>query len=363
MPDLGSTRMNDVIWIFKFVASNVWGVLPVFVIAILLSVLIAELKLDGVVSKAFQSRTNLSIVLATGLGALSPFCSCTVIPVVTTMLLSGVPLAPVMSFWIASPTMDPEIFFLSAGILGWPLAIARLAATLVLSLAAGYLTLTLVHTRVLQSPLLRNKKAPVTCRTTVSDPALGLSASPAGPLILLQTKRSPDVSSAITCCGSRDISSPELEVLPNGESKRTFPTAFYEINWMRVIREAGVQSWSLGRWLLLAFLLEALIVRYVPQEAIASLLGEDNLFAVPLAALVGIPLYLNSVSALPIVSGLLQGGMQPGAALAFLIAGPITTVPAMAAVWGVVRWRVFALYIGIGLVGSIILGLIANIVL
>jgi uncharacterized protein len=61
-------------------------------------------------------------------------------------------------------------------------------------------------------------------------------------------------------------------------------------------------------------------------------LGEDSAFAVPLAALVGIPLYLNELGALPIVAGLLDQGMQPGAAIAFLIAGGVTSIPAMAAV-------------------------------
>ena len=93
----------------------------------------------------------------------------------------------------------------------------------------------------------------------------------------------------------------------------------------------------LGKWLLLAFLLEGIIVRYVPQPAIASVLGAGSHFAVVLAALIGMPLYLNNVAALPIVSGLIAQGMRPGAAIAFLIAGPATTVPAMSAVWGVVR--------------------------
>ena len=60
---------------------------------------------------------------------------------------------------------------------------------------------------------------------------------------------------------------------------------------------------------------------------------------------------------------MLESGMQPGAAIAFLIAGPLTTVPAMAAVWGVVSPRVFALYVGVGLVGSVLLGLATNLVL
>ncbi len=123
------------------------------------------------------------------------------------------------------------------------------------------------------------------------------------------------------------------------------------------------QSWSIGRWLLLAFLLEALITLYVPQEAIASLLGEQNSWAVPLAAVIGVPLYLSNMSALPIVDGLLVQGMQPGAAIAFLIAGPVTTIPAMTAVWGIVSRRVFALYLAIGMFGAMALGFFANWVL
>jgi uncharacterized membrane protein YraQ (UPF0718 family) len=124
-----------------------------------------------------------------------------------------------------------------------------------------------------------------------------------------------------------------------------------------------VEGARLGRWLLLAFVLEALIVRYVPQAAIAQVLGRESWLAVPLAALVGIPLYLNSASALPIVSGLLAQGMQPGAAIAFLIAGPVTTVPAMAAVWGIARARLFALYLGTALAGAVLLGALTNLLL
>jgi uncharacterized membrane protein YraQ (UPF0718 family) len=109
--------------------------------------------------------------------------------------------------------------------------------------------------------------------------------------------------------------------------------------------------------------MEALITLYVPQEAIATILGEGNVFAVPLAALIGIPLYLSNFSALPIVSGLLAQGMQSGAAIAFLVAGPVTTVPAMTAVYGVVQKRVFVLYLSLGLFGAMVMGVVANLLL
>jgi uncharacterized membrane protein YraQ (UPF0718 family) len=92
------------------------------------------------VKKLTNYNVFLSIFFGTVIGAFSPFCSCSVIPVITSFLITGAPLAAVMSFWIASPSMDPEIFFLSVASLGWPLAFARLVATFFLSFGGGLIT-------------------------------------------------------------------------------------------------------------------------------------------------------------------------------------------------------------------------------
>lgn len=109
----------------------------------------------------------------------------------------------------------------------------------------------------------------------------------------------------------------------------------------------------IAQLMLLAFTLEALILKFVPQDAIVGWIGTGNPLAPLLAALVGIPVYTGNLMAIPLMGGLLEQGMAPGGVLAFLIAGPVTTIPAMAAVWGVVRQRVFWLYIAIGLVGAV----------
>jgi uncharacterized membrane protein YraQ (UPF0718 family) len=241
-----------------------------------------------------------------------------------------------MSFWIASPTMDPEKFALTVSMLGWPLAVARLAATLVLSLAAGYLTLALTRTHFLGDDVLRAAPQATTKGRL--------------PVIAGGSDGTPGASS---CCATT------VPVTPPA----SFEQRLRNVHWPTAARQTGKDSWRLGKWLLLAFLLEALIVRYVPQASIAGVLGQGSHFAVALAALIGIPLYLNNVAALPIVSGLLAQGMQSGAAIAFLIAGPVTTVPAMSAVWGVVNRRVFALYLGVSLLGAIVLGWLTNLVL
>jgi len=112
----------------------------------------------------------------------------------------------------------------------------------------------------------------------------------------------------------------------------------------------------------LTFALEAIIHFYVPQDWIRYSVGANNAFAVPLATILGIPLYTTSLTALPVVGGLLEHGMNSGAALAFLIAGPTTTLPAMAAVFGIVKWRIFVLYLSFVLVGALASGYLYNLI-
>jgi len=343
--------LTEPIAILSFVGRAVLGVLPAFLISVALGVSIRALQLDGVIRRAFDARVGTAIVLATAVGAFSPFCSCTVIPVVSGLLLAGVPLAPVMSFWIASPTMDPEIFVLTVATLGWPLAVARLGATLALSLGAGYLTLLLTRSGVFAGGVLR-APAPRPVATGAPLPLLQIGAL--RPAMAAATIAGGSAGGG--CCGGA------VPVTP-APRQGLLATIASRIEWRKFTRDFAVESARLGRWLVLAFVLEAVILRYVPQAAIAQVLGGDSALAVPLAAAVGIPLYLNNVSALPIVSGLLTQGMQPGAALAFLIAGPVTTVPAMSAVWGVVKSRIFALYFGVALAGAVLFGFLANLIL
>jgi uncharacterized membrane protein YraQ (UPF0718 family) len=374
--------INEISAMVIFVATAVWEILPAFFISVFLGVLVRELQLDSLIRHAFNKRLGLSIGLSTAVGAFSPFCSCTVVPVINGLLVSGVPLAPVMAFWIASPLMDPEIFSLSVALLGWPLACARLGATLLLSLGAGFVTLALTRSGILSHIVLREQTVatPSCCPASLAQAAAPLAG--AATLSQSQERSCCDASSAapsvipLTPTGARTTSAqcvlqadamsvlqPQMRVQPAPGWTATVLANARTIQGRLLTQHVMRQSWGLGRWLLLAFLLQALLLRYVPQAAIAGVIGSKSMFAVPLAALVGIPLYLGNVSALPIVSGLLSQGMQSGAAIAFLIAGPVTTVPAMSAVWGIVQQRVFALYLGIGLFGAMFAGTMVNMIL
>ena len=132
--------LNQISTIAQFIVAAFIHIWPYLVVTIPLAVAVNMSGASKYINRAFQARPIVAIILATAVGAFSPFCSCGVIPVIAALLMGGVPLAPVMSFWIASPSMDPEIFFLSVSTIGWNLAVWRLASTLVLSLVAGFLT-------------------------------------------------------------------------------------------------------------------------------------------------------------------------------------------------------------------------------
>ena len=110
------------------------------------------------------------------------------------------------------------------------------------------------------------------------------------------------------------------------------------------------------KWLTLAFIIESLVVTYLPTELIAAYVGESSTLAIPIAVALGIPSYIDGYAALPLVRGLIELGMTPGAAMAFLVAGGITSLYASVAVIALVRLPVFFAYLGLAIAGSFVVG-------
>ncbi len=126
--------------------------------------------------------------------------------------------------------------------------------------------------------------------------------------------------------------------------------------------ELSANALFLAKWLALAYVLEALLVTYVPASLIAGAVGGEGLLPIVISALVGVPAYLNAYVAPPLLAGLTEQGMSMGAAMAFIIAGGVSSVPAMAAVWSLVKREVFAAYLLLGLTGAILSGVIFQLV-
>lgn len=359
---------TEIIKIMDFMIDAFVHIWPYLVITIPIAVAVNMSGASKHIKRAFDAGPITAIFLATLVGAFSPFCSCGVIPVIAALLIAGVPLPPVMAFWIASPSMDPEIFFLSVGTIGLNLAIWRLVGTLVLSLSAGFITHTLMQTGWINTNVLKRK--------TRSDSQGGssrikrMSIAVASSLKNLFSLESNTLipAQASACCteGSANVTQIQpsvsyTKIETDGYSSMDDASTSCGCNgntsfWKRLSKESMSATLMVIKFMALAFFLEALIILYVPQEWITDIMGKENSWAIFTAGFLGIPVYTSNLSALPMVSGLLTQGMSPAAALAFLIAGPTTTLPAMAAVWTLVKTRIFVLYVSFSLVGAILLG-------
>jgi len=298
-----------------FTLKNLWSVAPFLLLSIGIAAYAQASGADNLISKAFQGRIGVMIPIAALFGAFSPFCSCGVIPLIAALLSMGVPVAAVMAFWLSSPLMDPSMFVLTVGTLGLQFAIAKTIATVGIGLLGGFGTLALMQSG------LASKAFHAPLRDGVGNGG----------------------------CGGSRVRKPRPIVWKfwiEPERQQKF--------W----KGLGKNAWFLGKWLALAFVLESLMLVFVPDGWIQAIAGDDSLFAIIGAALVGIPAYLNGYAALPLVAGLIQQGMSPGAGMTFLLAGGATSIPAMIAVFALARRPVFMAYLSFAFIGSIVAGLL-----
>ncbi len=294
----------------RFVGRNLIEIAPFLGLAIGLAAYAKASGADSLIARVFSGNLGVMIVFAAMFGGLSPFCSCGVIPLIAALLSMGVPLPAVMAFWLASPVMDPSMFVLTAATLGTPFAIAKTAAAVGIGLMGGYVTWAMQSNGWLANPL----------RDGVGNGG----------------------------CGASSIRAPKPVVWKFwSEQKRTESFG----------KEALSSALFLGKWLTIAFFVESLMLTYVPADAIAEVLGTGSNWAIPTAVLVGVPAYLNGYAALPLVDGLIDMGVSPGAGMAFLVAGGITSIPAAIAVFALVKRPVFFLYIALALTGGTLAGI------
>ena len=287
--------------------------LPYIAVAVLLLAYLKATGAEVMVSRAFEGRETRMIVAAALIGGLAPFCSCQVIPFIAGLLALGAPLSAVMAFWLASPLIDPPTLLITAGALGWPFAIGKALAAVGLGLFGGFVTRALMRGGAFANPLKAYQRK-------------GCG------------------------CGPKLDGTPHWRFWTEGPRRAQFRAEF------------GQNALFLIKWLTLAYVLEALLVHYVPADLIAGVVGGTGILPIATAALVGMPAYLNSYVAPPLLSGLIDQGMSPGAAMAFMVAGAVSSIPAMAAVWALVQPRVFALYLGLGVTGAIIAGVLFQLV-
>jgi uncharacterized membrane protein YraQ (UPF0718 family) len=208
--------------------------------------------------------------------------------------------------------MDPEMFILTAAGINLDFAIAKTIAAMGMGLAAGFTVFGLQRAGFLHNPLKTENR----------------------------------------CCGCGPTFDANAKV---AVTWRFWKNSERRDRFMEEIRNNGA---FLGKWMVFAFFLESIMIAYIPAEWIANIVGSKSTFAIPFASIVGIPAYMNGYAAIPLISGLMEMGMTPGAAMAFITSGAVSSIPAALAVYALVKKPVFVLYIVFGLFGSMAAGYI-----
>jgi uncharacterized membrane protein YraQ (UPF0718 family) len=283
--------------LLREVGAGVLSLLPVVALAALLAgALTLSLWSDRVLASVHSGPAR-AVVLASLAGTITPVCGLGALPLIAALLRRGLPLAPVMAFWVSSPIMGPSMVVMTVGILGVPFAVAKALAAFGTGLLAGAVT--------------------------------GLLPGYAG---RGERMMRPEYLAWHGCAG--------------GDG------GFWS--------EAWVNARLAARWLSLALVLEVLMQRFVPDAWIVSLFGAGNAASIPLAAVVGAPMYLDGYAALPLVRALMDMGMSFGAALALMVSGAAVSLYAAMAVVSIVRTRVFILYVLLAMTGACAAGYVAS---
>ena len=327
--------------------------LPALLIGVFVAAAI-KVYLDPEKMKSWlMRRSSVSIPATVVFGAFTPFCACGTMAVVLSMMATALPWGPIMAFLTSSPLMSPEGFVFISGIISPTFAIALTIASVIIGLGSGYISHWIEKkTNFLNGQLRFVDKAASEnggCFSSVKEETpmtcCALEQNPGG------CEDAEGAKATTACCGSGAIAiDPAIKVTPNGSFLRK-----YKIDQLfQSVFELGIQR------ILPLFALFAgigfLVNRFIPSSWISAVFGANSILGVPLAALVGLPLYVNGDSSIPLIQSLMSSGVSGGAMLAFMITGPGTSAGVIAGISTILKKKAVSLYVAYLLVGAILLG-------
>lgn len=325
---------DTLLYVSQTLAHNAFWLLFGILVACIIRVYINANKLKAVVLK----KVNISIPASVAFGAFTPFCACGTMAIIVSMLTTALPWGPIMAFLTSSPLMSPDQFIMLSGIVSPKFAIALTISSIVIGLGSGYVTNIIEKKTNFLKNQARFDKSLETANVVSCCSNLNI-----------KTKVISKVSAE--CCSTNECTSTVKEIVRKLKLKE-FLNVFVKIGLKQVLVYFSLFA-AAGY----------IINRFVPSSVIISLFGSKNIFAVPLSAILGLPLYVSGSSSIPIINSLMNGGASGGALLAFMITGPGTSAGAIAGLCTIMKRRAVLLYMSYLLIGAILLGYLYNFLL
>jgi hypothetical protein len=376
-------------------ALQVWITLihnwPFLIVSIVIAVGL-KLFIDiSKVSNFLQKNRNTGVVGATLVAVTTPFCSCGTTAVILGMMASTLPWAPIIAFMVSSPLTSPGELVYSAGLFGWPFALAFFISSIVLGLLGGVIGSILEKNNFLKNQSrfgnTTNKKSELQqlkpsiskqnlITTQMNNHSLFLNFSMADAQVgSTSYQMTPLISNTTPCGCSVEQKQPQTITsdIRTGNSDGCLTgctinqTKSEQIRLVVTWKAFLTESFIIGKRLLIMFIgfafIGYVINGLIPPELVGKIFGQANIYSVVLASTLGLPLYINTEASLPLVKALIEGGMSQGAALAFLITGVGTSIGAFTGALTIARWRVIATVVVTLWIGSIVIGYLYNFLL
>jgi len=256
-------------------------------------------------TRAFLAGKNETAgnVAAAALGIVTPFCSCSAVPMFLGFVSAGVPLGVTFSFLIASPMINEIALGLLFAMAGWKVAAAYLVFGLAVAIAAGWL-IGRLHLESWLEPWVR-----------------------------------------------------DLRAAPVEWSDRTVTAADRVAAGVAAVKEIVGKIWP---WVLIGIAVGAFIHGYVPNGVLAAVMGRDAWWSVPVAVTIGVPMYANAAGIIPVVQALVEKGAALGTVLAFMMSVTALSLPEMIILRKVLSLRLIAVFAGIVAGGIVAVGFLFN---
>jgi uncharacterized membrane protein YraQ (UPF0718 family) len=383
--------MGTLVTLFSTTLTKVWVTFlhnwPFLILSVLMAAAL-KLFLDPHKVSAFLMRyRRAGVVGATAVAVGTPLCSCGTTAVILGMMSSMLPWAPIVAFMVASPLTSPQELVYSAGLFGWPFAIAFFVSSILLGLLGGAAAALFesrgwlanqsrfaarmpaqpvaqrASARPFFSPNRANRRllpAQIELRQPVDTACCAVAVAapvtvPIAALVVAGGDTYADVglrsaanrSTASACgCESRATRKEPVKVT----------LAMFLKEMLTTGRQLALMFFGFA---FIGYLLNGLI----PAEWVSTIFGKGNHLSILLSATLGVPLYVNTEASMPLVRALIDNGMSQGAALAFLITGAGTSVGALAGALTIARWRVIALVIGTLWLGAVVIGHVYDLIL
>ncbi|MBP6520334.1 permease [Shewanella sp.] len=305
-----NTKLADAIHFFIEDTTKIFALLLLMIYGIAL--VRASLNVERVRDYLAGKNRFVGYVMGSGFGAVTPFCSCSSIPVFLGFTSAGIPVGITMAFLITSPLINEVAVLLLVSLLGWQFTVIYVVVGMSVGMLAGAFLDTIRAERWLQS--------------------FAAKALEQG-----QAQASRDNSEGMT---STSMTLTERHEFAKGETLEIFGRVW--------------------KWVIIGVGLGAALHGFVPDGWIEAHLGDGQWWSVPVAVLIGIPLYSNATGVIPIMESLITNGLPVGTTLAFCMSTVAASFPEFILLKQVMQWRLLAIVFSILLISFTLIGWIFN---